>query len=40
MKPKKLKNKGKGKTTTIIQEDFGSDLGDETKITTMGTRGK
>ena len=41
MKPKKFNNKGKEKTTAITQEeDLGSESGDETKITTMGFRGK
>ena len=40
MKPKKFNNKGKQKTTANTQQDLGSDLGDETKITTMGMKGK
>jgi len=41
MKPKRNNNKGKQKTTAITQEeDLGSELGDETKITTMGFQGK
>jgi hypothetical protein len=39
-RPKKFGNKkGKSKTTTTVQHDLGSDLGDETKITTMGYQG-
>ena len=40
MKPNKLKTKEKEKTTTIIEHDLGSASGDETKITTMGLKGK
>ena len=40
MKPKKLKNKGKQRTTTTTQQDLGSDSGDETKITAMGMKRK
>ena len=40
MRPKKLKNKDKETTTTTIQHDLGSDFGDETKIITMGLKGK
>ena len=35
-----LKAKEKGKTVAIIEHELGSDLGDETKITTMGLKGK
>ena len=40
MKPKKLNNKGKEKAIAIIQEDLGSNSGDETKIKAMGIKGK
>lgn len=40
MRPKKFNNKGKQKTTATNQQDLGSNLGDETKITTMGIKGK
>ena len=40
MRPKKLKDKDKGKTTTTITHDLGSNSGDETKITAMGLKGK
>lgn len=40
MGPKKFNNKGKQKTTATIQQDLGSDLGDETKITAMGMKVK
>jgi hypothetical protein len=40
MRPKKFSHKGKPKSTTTTQHDLGSDLGDETKITTMGFQGK
>lgn len=33
-------NKGKQKTTATTQQDLGSDLGDETKITTMRLKAK
>jgi len=33
-------NKGKKNTVVVIQEGLGSDLGDETKITAMGLKGK
>ena len=39
MRPKKF-NKGKKKTTTTTQQELGYDSGDETKITTMGMKGK
>jgi hypothetical protein len=32
-------NKGKSKTAATVQQDLGSDSGDETKITTMGYQG-
>jgi hypothetical protein len=35
-RPKKFNNIGKPKTATTTQHDLGSNLGDETKITTMG----
>jgi len=38
LRPKKFNNKGKQKTIATIQQDLGSDLGDETKITTMGMK--
>jgi hypothetical protein len=40
-RPKKFgnNNKGKSKTAATVQHDLGSDLGDETKITTMGYQG-
>ena len=37
---KKKHNKGKQETAETTQQDFGSDLGDETKIKTMGLKGK
>ena len=40
MKPNKLKSKEKGKIVAIIEHDLGSDSGDETKIKTMGLKGK
>ena len=40
MKPKKFNNKGKQKTTATTQQDLGFYLGDETKITSMGVKGK
>ena len=40
MRPNKLKNKEKEKTTATITQDLGFDFGDETKITTMGLKGK
>ena len=40
MRPNKLKNKEKEKTTAIITHDLGFDSGDETKITTMGLKGE
>lgn len=39
MLPKKLKDKGKQKTTKIIQQDLGSNSRNDTKITTMGSKG-
>jgi hypothetical protein len=39
-RPKKFNNKGKQKTVATTQHDLGSDSGDETKITTMGFKGK
>jgi hypothetical protein len=39
-RPKMFSNKGKPKTTVTIQQDLGSDSGDETKITAMGYQGK
>ena len=40
MKPKKFNNKGKQNTVATTQQDFGSNSGDETKITTMDMKGK
>ena len=40
LRPKKLNNKGKQKTTITTQHDLGSNFGDDTKITTMVTKGK
>jgi len=40
MRPKRNNNNGKQKTTATTQQDFGSDSGDETKITTMGLKEK
>lgn len=40
MRPKGNNNKGKQKTTATTQRDLGSDLGDETKITSMGLKEK
>jgi hypothetical protein len=39
MLPKKFKDKGKQMIATIVQHDWGSDLGDETKIKTMRRKG-
>jgi hypothetical protein len=39
-RPKKFSHKGKPKTAATIQQDLGSDSGDETKITAMGYQGK
>lgn len=39
LRPKKFNNKAK-MTTATTQQDLGSDLGDETKISAMVTRGK
>jgi hypothetical protein len=39
-RPKKFNNKTKPKTVATTQHDLGSDLGDETKITTIGFQGK
>jgi hypothetical protein len=36
---KEVQGKGKKKATTIVQ-DLGSDSKDETKVTTMGIKGK
>jgi len=38
MRPKKFNNKGKQKNAATTQQDLGFDLGDETKITTMGMK--
>jgi hypothetical protein len=38
-RPKKFGNKGKSKTAATVQQDLGSDSGDETKITAMGYQG-
>ena len=40
MRPKKFNNKGKQKTAATTQHDLGYDSRDETKITTMGLKGK
>ena len=40
MKLNKFNNKGKENTVVVIQEDLGSNSGDETKITTMVIKGK
>ena len=40
LRPKKQNNKGKQKTTVATQHDLGSNSGDETKISTMVTKGK
>ena len=40
MRIKKFNNKRKQKTIATAQHDLGSDSGDETKITTMGLKGK
>ena len=37
--PNKFKDKGKQKTVVTIQQDLGSDSGDETKIIAMGING-
>jgi hypothetical protein len=39
-RPQKFSQKGNPKTVATIQQDLGSDLGDETKITAMGYQGK
>ena len=38
-RPKKYGGKGKQKTTEIVQQDLGSDLGDEALITAVGKKG-
>ena len=41
LKPKKfLKNKGEMKSNVVVQQDLGSDSGDEKKIIVMGLTGK
>ena len=42
LKPKKFskKKKGQQKTNAAVQQELGSDSSDETKITTMGLKGK
>ena len=40
MRPKKFNNKVKQKTDGTTQQDLGFELGEETKITTMGIKGK
>ena len=40
MRPNKLKNKEKEKTTTTITHDLGYDSRDETNITIMDSKGK
>jgi hypothetical protein len=39
-KPKRFSGKGKTKTVATVQQDLGSDSGDEGKITTVGVQGK
>jgi hypothetical protein len=39
LRPKKSQDKGKQKTATTTQQDLGLDSEDETKITTMGSKG-
>jgi hypothetical protein len=39
-KPKQFSRKGKTKTVSIVQQDLGSDSGDEGNITTVGVQGK
>jgi hypothetical protein len=39
-KPKQFGGKGKTKTVATVQQDLGSDSGDEGKITTVGVQGK
>jgi hypothetical protein len=40
LKPTKFRNKGKPKTTAIVQRNLGSDSRDETKVTVTGIKGK
>lgn len=40
MKPKNFNNKGKKNSATTMRHDLGSNSGDETKIATMGFKGK
>ena len=40
MRPKKFNNKGKKRAGANTQHFLGSDLGDETKVTTMGLKCK
>lgn len=40
LRPKKLNNKGKQKTNTVVQQYLGSDSGDESKIVATATKGK
>jgi hypothetical protein len=39
-RPKQFGGKGKTKTIATVQQDLGSDSGDEEKITTVGVQGK
>ena len=39
MLQKRFNDKGKKKTAARVQQDLRSNLGDETKITTMGRKG-
>ena len=39
LRPKRFSGKGKQETMEIAQQDLGSDSGDDTLITTMGTKG-
>lgn len=40
LRPKKFDNKGKHKKNAVVQQDLGSDSGDETKIAVTVTKGK
>jgi hypothetical protein len=39
-RPKQFGGKGKTKTIATVQQDLGSDSGDEGKITMVGVQGK
>jgi hypothetical protein len=39
-RPKQFGGKGKTKTVSTVQQDLGSDLGDEGNITSVGVQGK